>query len=584
MAVQVKVDFDKGPANKALGEVQDTAANRFKELGKIAEESLKFEKIKAGLEGLKVFAENLGPILGQADKDTAKTVDKMVKLGDAGFKIGSMFGPLGGLIGGAIGVVAGYFVAASEKAAALRLKLTEIRNAAEDSRAKLAEMDQVTIAAVSKEIDQFRDKIYGVGRDAEAARNAVRQLLGIGAKELAESFDAAAASTAGLKDATIAILQPVELTADQAKAKLNEAAKLVKYTEEQIKEAAGRIRKNIKEGVNDEATLKQQEKLLDALKRNLVQYTKAQLDAAGAIRKAIDADIAAEEAAKNKAADAAKKREEKQTADWEKERLKRQAIAEKTTQAIADREMKWYQDQQAAQAYFADLEERNTRARVALIQSTKEARDKDAADAKANAERLLAEQLAMYNEAKAGFEKLLAPMGAIVSATFGQISKNIEQGNKAFRGVGLAAKAAVADVLKAFAKQWGAQALSEVAAGLASLALGPVGGVSAASHFAAAAGYGAAAAAAGLGGAVVARNVAASSGGSSSSASSSAPSSSNGSPFLGSKQQTSGGQIIVQMNGNLFMGSGDDRALEEPGRNLGRALAVAAGVDRRIAA
>jgi hypothetical protein len=38
------------------------------------------------------------------------------------------------------------------------------------------------------------------------------------------------------------------------------------------------------------------------------------------------------------------------------------------------------------------------------------------------------------------------------------------------------------------------------------------------------------------------------------------------------------------MNGNLFMGSGDDRALEEPGRNLGRALAVAAGVDRRIAA
>ncbi len=583
MAVQVKVDFDKRPADKALGEVQDTAATRFKELGKIAEESLKFEKLKAGLEGVKEFAASLGPILGDANKGVALTAEKMAKLGDAGFKIGSMFGPLGGLIGGAIGVVAGYFVAAAEKANTLRLKLAEIRQAAEDSRAKLAELDQVTIAAVSKEIDQFRDKIFGIGKDAEAARNAVKALLGIGAKELAESFDEAAASTLGLRDATIAILKPVELTAEQAKTKLNDANKLVKYTEGQIKEAAERIRNNIKNGVNDEETLKAQEKLLTALKKRLAEYSAEQLKAAGLIRKAIDKDIADEEAARQKAADAAKKRDEKQFSDWEKQRIKQQAANDKITQAIADRENAWYQQQQENLAYFAKVEDDNARRRIALIESIKEARDKDSADARANAERLLAEQQAMYNEAKAGFERLLSPMGAIVNATFGKITENIEKGNKAFKGIGLAAKGAIAEVLKSFAKQWGAQALSEVAAGLASLALGPVGGVSAASHFAAAAGYGAAAAAAGIGGAVVSRNVAASSGGGASS-SSSAPSSSGGSPFLGSKQQTSGGTIIVQMNGNLFMGSGDDRALEEPGRNLGRALAVAAGVDRRIAA
>src|SRR5690606_8743361 len=88
---------------------------------------------------------------------------------------------------------------------------------------------------------------------------------------------------------------------------------------------------------------------------------------------------------------------------------------------------------------------------------------------------------------------------------FRAITENIEKGQRAFEGFGLAVKQSVADTLKALSKEWGAKALGLMADGLAFLAFGMF--KEAGLSFAAAAAYGAAAAATGIAGAAVQRGV-----------------------------------------------------------------------------
>jgi hypothetical protein len=123
-----------------------------------------------------------------------------------------------------------------------------------------------------------------------------------------------------------------------------------------------------------------------------------------------------------------------------------------------------------------------------------------------------ARQIAQWQELQQEYLSALQPIGDVTTALFDQVAENVAAGEKAFAGFGKAARGAVSEVLKSKAKEWGAEALASLAAGFASLALGPVGGVPASLHFKAAAGYGAAAVAAGVGGVALGKGLGAEAG------------------------------------------------------------------------
>jgi len=108
-----------------------------------------------------------------------------------------------------------------------------------------------------------------------------------------------------------------------------------------------------------------------------------------------------------------------------------------------------------------------------------------------------------YDKAVAQYEDYASMMLSITSELTSQIEENIAQGNGVFEGMGAAAEAGVASVLKQLSKMWGAKAIGELAEGLAALA-SPITAPTAGAHFASAAAFGAAAAATGFGGAVLA--------------------------------------------------------------------------------
>lgn len=110
-----------------------------------------------------------------------------------------------------------------------------------------------------------------------------------------------------------------------------------------------------------------------------------------------------------------------------------------------------------------------------------------------------------FDKDVAMYQEYASTITAITSSLTEQIQENIEAGDNLFAYMGEAAAAGVAQVLKQLSKMWSAEALGELARGLAALA-NPASlalGETAAGHFAAAAAYGAAAAATGVGGSVL---------------------------------------------------------------------------------
>lgn len=186
---------------------------------------------------------------------------------------------------------------------------------------------------------------------------------------------------------------------------------------------------------------------------------------------------------------------------WAEEQLK---IMDDERKAAADAQKAW---DETVEKYDADKAQRILNATAALGDARFKALvEQHKAEAKLEAD-ALAEQQKQFDEATkeitSGINSYLMPA---VEAVTGQLYDNIEHGKKAFEGFGTAVKKGISEALKALGKQFAVQAIGEGAAGIASLALGPVGGISAAAHFAAAAGYGAAAVAAGVGAALLSRN------------------------------------------------------------------------------
>jgi hypothetical protein len=100
----------------------------------------------------------------------------------------------------------------------------------------------------------------------------------------------------------------------------------------------------------------------------------------------------------------------------------------------------------------------------------------------------------------------VSQISSITGELTATLEANIASGNNLFSGMGAAAERGVSQVLKALGKMWAAQAIGEIAAGIAALAnpaAAALKGETAAGHFLAAAKFGAAAVAASVGGAVL---------------------------------------------------------------------------------
>lgn len=113
------------------------------------------------------------------------------------------------------------------------------------------------------------------------------------------------------------------------------------------------------------------------------------------------------------------------------------------------------------------------------------------------ADREKAERQKQLDEDIAAYTSYFNIIAGGLSEFTGQLEANIAAGNNLFADMGAAAESAVSQVLKALGRQWGLQAIAELAEAWALL-----GTPAAAKHFRSAAGYGAAAVGAGVGGAV----------------------------------------------------------------------------------
>ena len=115
----------------------------------------------------------------------------------------------------------------------------------------------------------------------------------------------------------------------------------------------------------------------------------------------------------------------------------------------------------------------------------------------------LAAERALYEQNVASITAAIQTFGPLYSSLTDTISENITANQKAFSGLGAAAKKGVADVLKNLGHQWAIEGLGEAAKALAALGAGDLKG--AGFHGAAAVALGVAAAAAGVGSARLGR-------------------------------------------------------------------------------
>jgi hypothetical protein len=145
------------------------------------------------------------------------------------------------------------------------------------------------------------------------------------------------------------------------------------------------------------------------------------------------------------------------------------------------------------------------------------------------------------------YKQRLQPLADIAGDVFGQITDNIEAGNKAWGSLGPAVRKATGEALKALGKRWGIEALGELAASLSALAWGNLKG--AGEHGASAALYTAGAIAAGVGGAALSR------GGASAGLGSNPGAGGGGSPSLGrsaSQSSQPAAPIVIDMRNAVF--------------------------------
>jgi hypothetical protein len=584
MAVFVKVNYDTTDADRQLGASQEAIAKNYEKLGEIANEALKLDKIKDAFEGLKDASETWLPLLGDENEQLSGLIDKGLKLGEAGAKIGGFFGPWGAAIGAFVGGLSSLFAVALEneaelekkaKAASEELKKQEevarqVTRETEDMVDALNELDRMSLSGVTVALTSTREEIIKTVELIEKeqgsamalierwgalvaiqegnvieARNALLSAIGGGADKINEVLDRGKKSTADLKD---------------------EASKAKKEIEK-LREDLGDLYQGL-EDIHDENAAKEAVKatnaVLAAIDKQTAIYDSAQDEIEARQKEGVETKkkLSAEE--KKNAEDAVKDLEEmdrkwtayllksaeergKQKLDIEKD-IERQRLqlaedaAQKEADAIEARNRKLAEDAEAS------------------FKAWQEARDK---------------ALSEVEETTAQISAIMQPFADVLSKSFDLIADNIAKGEKPLKGFSNELRGFIGDVLKAYAKKWGAQALGEVAEGISwSVSPIPGGRDIAAVHFASAQTFGLAAVAAGGAGILAGRNTEVPAPASGGGGASSGDGFSSSNPSLGGRDRgapSQGGNISVTLAGNMFL-DGDDRSLAKAGHRLGSAI------------
>ena len=585
MAVNVRVNYQTEDADAKINATQSKLADNYKKLGDIAEKALKIENLKDAFGGVKDSVEVLTPLLGDTGAKVQKVSDSAFKLGQAGADIGSLWGPLGTLIGGALGAAGGAIVG----------YITDTSDAEEATR-RLTE--QIEAEAVSL------DYLYEQWARAEAIKAGAFDVAD-GWTKLSEAIDA----TVHKQDLSVLSTEEVNKKLkeqgkllDDGQATLQKKAREAEQIETEAQRLRERVAKDKTEQYEIDGLLSVQEEKLKKAKEELNTTTE---HAATYLERYIELQAESDKRA------AASTSEAKKSAA-EKERLSKDAIrqAEEEAKALADLDkrvwashQKYLEDKARAEAETADniakLQQKAAEDVAKAEQERIAARDKklqEEADAsykkwKENQDRMLSD----IEETTSQINAVMAPFADVLGKSFDLIAENIAKGEKPLKGFGGALRGYIADVLQAYAKKWGAQAIGELAEGIAwSVSPIPGGRDIAAGHFASAAAFGLAAAAAGGAGLIAGRNTQVPAPASEGDGGGGAGSYSSN-PSLGSSDKggsyTPGGNINVYMGGapgstTLYADDASDRATAPIGRRLkgiigshGRDLALDTGVD-----
>lgn len=478
---------------------------------------LGFEKVMHSLRALHALG---GVVFRDLSGDAKTFASDIADSATEGLRLGNAFGgPVGAVIGGVFGSLIGYLTASTKATQELNDALAKTTEALESSISKAREFgDAIDVQSTIAYLLDLKDAINAAGDGtvqqlaamATASDGTNEALSGIETQyqTLIKNIDEATEATDGSKK-SFAELQE---RADDARTKLANIATTVNDDRIEFE----RLRDVLKSTnwLDVSSLLSQLDDVKTAyttLKTDSKEATEAVKDAktATAEEQAAQDKIDNEKKAKKAKAKAeakqadedAKKARQEETADWFRHKELVDAVEQdERDQAAATAAYKKKLNQELYDDWIKKRNEITTGDDIARADRLEA--EKYAADV---AKRTSDEQLADFQSNVAAFSAVLQPFASVTSAVFGKITQNIEQGKKAWQGFGEAFRGGVSEALKALGKQWGAQALGETAAGLASLALGPIGGVSASAHFAAAAGYAAAAIAAGVGGALIGR-------------------------------------------------------------------------------
>lgn len=523
---EIKVEVDTGDSEaelKALRQqidgIEQEAGEAQKGLGKLVNLA-NLDAWKERLGDAKDIFQGVGhELLGltQQQEDSAVAA---ADLAAKGWALGASFHPLVGLIGAGVGGALGYFGEearqAEEAAAKLKKEQEELAKAMEKAQKENDELAKSLSEASAKDVPELighyadlEEQLSDVSKELKATNPLFDVYLArFNLLAIAQTKDARQAGELLLKNiqaaqsaANTAIYGESKKSAAELKEEIKDLSdpknsKSVPYLSEQL----GKLWVQIDDFKNAKG-LSESGSMLTSWNEQAQALT-AELNAA--ILKKSELEKSLEEKTKS----AEKKKEEAPKAD--KGELDFIAFQQKAFKDAADERQKLAEEEaeaqqkrveteieQAAQLYDAKISWAFAEhdARAALVKLEEEER-----------KRVHEEQLAQYEEAAAFFESTLSDyMLPVIESVTGQLYENIEAGERAFKNFGQAVASGIQEALKALGRQFATQALGETAAGLASLALGPVGGVSAGAHFAAAAAFAAAALAAGVGSSLVGR-------------------------------------------------------------------------------
>jgi ABC-type transporter Mla subunit MlaD len=406
-------------------------------VGKAVKEQISFDKVTAGIEGVKRAIDTIGgPLLGFS-QHTKQIADSFLTMASTGLQVGKAFGPEGALAGAVAGGLAGLFSGAAAQFEEGRKKIDAMRQSMDRLVAASHMIGGISLDTL---IDQFGQLQRQMDADTNAASDLATKARDI-EREIGEKFfskvDALAASTAkgmgALKDHVGHVVKSseelgaaisgnqgqVQFLTDYA-ARLEEQFRKTRNPDEwqalskQIEGIANTIRDLLGEATKDQDEL---DRRREQGKQRQEQHIEQEL---ALMREQWDAET--------------ELRARQRRADVSNHEATRK-LDEQRTQSLAA------QERERVRIMNAELEYQRYVLKVEAEAQAKAARDREA-------------QLAQEKQQIEGLITGIQPALQGFGDAFSQVWDNVSAGNKALEGVGKAWERSTAQALKAQAREW----------------------------------------------------------------------------------------------------------------------------------